>query len=63
MLWPVEAMRNLPRIVAETVIGKEVDVVIWRGDREITLKVKVGELSESAPQLAAIDSAESSSPE
>ncbi len=56
---PVEKMRNLPRIVAETVIGKEVDVVIWRGNREITLKVEVGELPETVPQLAAVDPTES----
>ena len=57
---PVERMRNLPRIVAETIIGKEVDVVIWRGDREIGLKVKVGELPETVPQLAAVDPSEPS---
>ncbi|MCH8183271.1 MAG: DegQ family serine endoprotease [Proteobacteria bacterium] len=56
---PVEQMRNLPRIVAETVIGKEVDVVIWRGNREITLKVEVGELPETVPQLAAVDPSDS----
>ncbi len=56
---PVEKMRNLPRIVAETIIGKEVDVVIWRGNREITLKVEVGELPETVPQLAAVDPTES----
>jgi len=56
---PVGEMRNLPRIVAETVIGKEVDVVIWRGDKEITLKVEVGELPETLPQLAAVDPSES----
>ncbi len=53
-------MRDLPRIVAETAIDKEVDVVIWRGDGEITLKVKVGELPETVPQLAAVDPSESS---
>lgn len=58
---PVEAMRNLPRIVAETVIGKEVDVIIWRGNREVTLQVEVGELPETVPQLAAIDPTESPS--
>ena len=58
-LPPVEEMRNLPRIVAETVIGKEVDVVVWRGDKEITMKVEVGELPETVPQLAAVDPSES----
>jgi serine protease Do len=50
----VEAMRNLPRIVAETRIGKPVDVVVWRRGREVRLSVEVGELEET-PQLAAVD--------
>ena len=50
----VEAMRNLPRIVAETQIGKPVDVVVWRKGREAHISVEVGELEET-PQLAAAD--------
>ena len=41
---PVEDMRHLPRIVAETNIDKEVDVQIWRDGKMVTIKTKVGEL-------------------
>jgi serine protease Do len=40
-------MRRLPRAVAETPIGKEADVQVWRDGKSITLKVTVGELDES----------------
>ncbi len=41
---PVEEMRRLPRIVAETEIGKSVSVELIRGGKHLTKKVKVGEL-------------------
>ena len=37
-------MRTLPRIVAETEIGHEVPVVVWRDGQEMTLTAMVGEL-------------------
>jgi len=40
----VKEMRTLPRIVAETAIGRNVPVTIWRDGREVTLSAKVGEL-------------------
>jgi len=40
----VKEMRNLPRIVAETTIGQEVPVVVWRDGKEITVTVTVGQL-------------------
>jgi len=40
----VEESRKLPRIVAETEVGKTVDVVVWRDGRERTVRVKLGEL-------------------
>lgn len=43
----VTAMRSLPRIVAETEIGKTVPVRVWRQGRELDLKVKVGELEKA----------------
>ena len=43
---PVNEMRNLPRIVAGTEIGKKVPVVIWRKGKKMTLSVAVGELKE-----------------
>jgi serine protease Do len=42
----VEDMRKLPRIVAETEIGKQVDVVVWRDRERKTLQVTVGELTQ-----------------
>lgn len=49
----IDRMRGLPRIVAETPIGKAVDVEIWRrGDRE-TIEVELGELPED-DELAAL---------
>ena len=48
----VKEMRNLPRIVAETPVGRQVPVVVWRDGREQTLQVTVGELP-AEPQLAA----------
>jgi serine protease Do len=47
----VTEMRKLPRMVAETGIGKAVDVVVWRKGEEMTLQVELGELDEE--QLAA----------
>lgn len=43
----VPEMRDLPRIVAETEIGAEVDVVVWRDGKEVTSKVAVGELEKA----------------
>ena len=42
----VAEMRNLPRIVAGTEIGKKVPVVIWRDGKRVTAMVSVGELQE-----------------
>src|SRR5690606_24582356 len=44
---PVEEMRKLPRMVAETEINKEVEVVVWRDGREETLSVVLGERDET----------------
>lgn len=43
----VNAMRNLPRIVAETPIGKTVNIKLWRDGKEQTLKIKVAELEKA----------------
>ena len=48
----VRDMRGLPRIVADTEIGKQVPVVVWRDGKEITLQTKVGELPDD-PRVAA----------
>ena len=48
----VDEMRKLPRIVAETPIDEEVEVVIWRKGGEATLDVTVGLLDETEEQVA-----------
>ena len=42
----VEAMRRLPRIVAETPIGIDVPVELWRNGRKMKIIVRIGELEE-----------------
>ena len=49
----IREMRSLPRIVAETPVGREVPVVIWRDGREQTIGVTVGELPTEPQQAAA----------
>ena len=49
----VREMRNLPRIVAETPVGRQVPVVVWRDGREQTVTVTVGELPAEPQQAAA----------
>jgi serine protease Do len=36
----------LPRIVAETTVGKKVDVIVWRQGNKTHLKIELGELNE-----------------
>ena len=43
----VEAMRELPRMVAETAIGKEVEVVVLRKGEEVTISVTLERLQEN----------------
>jgi serine protease Do len=50
---PIDRMRGLPRIVAETPIGKEVEVVVWRRGERTTFGVTLGELPEEE-ELAAL---------
>ena len=42
----IDRMRSLPRLVAETAIGKETEVKLWRKGQEMTLRVVLGELPE-----------------
>ena len=48
----ITEMRKLPRVVAETPVETEVDIVVWREGREMTLKVRVGELDETETAAA-----------
>ncbi|MDB9699323.1 Do family serine endopeptidase [Candidatus Pelagibacter sp.] len=43
----IREMKELPIIVAQTEVGKTVDVKIWRNKREITKKIKLGRLETS----------------
>lgn len=51
----IDTMRNLPRIVAETKIGEEVEVEYWRNGKREKSTVTVGEL-EKAEENGLIDS-------
>ena len=49
---PIDEMRSLPRIVAETAVGREVEVVVWRKGGKKTLKATLGEFPEDEPRVA-----------
>ena len=49
----VSKMRRLPRMVADTEVGKSVDILVWRGNEKVTLKAKVEELGETSAEVAA----------
>ncbi|MEK7245793.1 MAG: PDZ domain-containing protein, partial [Pseudomonadota bacterium] len=48
----VTEMRRLPRIVADTGVGKKVPVVVWRDGREVRLEATVGQLEEETKVAA-----------
>jgi serine protease Do len=48
----VKEMRDLPRIVADTPVGKDVEVVVIRKGQEVTKTVKLGRLDEGEKQAA-----------
>ena len=48
----VKEMRNLPRIVAETAVGTQAPVVVWRDGKEETLNVTIAELPADVQQAA-----------
>ncbi len=50
---PVRTMRDLPRVVAESPVGKEVDVLIVRRGEEQTVRVTLGRLEDSERQAEA----------
>ncbi|HWW47816.1 MAG TPA: DegQ family serine endoprotease [Xanthobacteraceae bacterium] len=57
----IKEMKDLPRAVADTAVGKEVDVVIIRKGKELTKQVKLGRLEDGEKLIEA--SAKSSTPE
>ena len=53
----LSAMRQLPRIVAETPLGTKANVLYWRNGKNATTKVEVGEL-EKAEQDGLLETAD-----
>jgi len=49
----VTDMHRLPRLVAETPIDKQVEIVLWRQGKQVKVTAKVGELDESK-EVAAV---------
>ena len=50
----IKEMRDLPKIVAETAVGKDVEVVIIRKGKEEKKTVKLGRLEDSEKKVAAV---------
>jgi serine protease Do len=50
----VKEMHNLPRIVADSEVGKDVPVVLWRDGKEVTVQTVLAERPADA-QLASVD--------
>jgi serine protease Do len=50
------AMKKLPRIVADTPIGKKVPVEVWRKDKKKTLVVTISELKDDEDKVASVKS-------
>jgi serine protease Do len=48
----IKEMRDLPRVVADTPVGKQVEVVVIRKGKEETRSITVGRLEESEKQAA-----------
>lgn len=51
----ITEMRDLPRVVAESPVGKDVDVVILRDGKEQTVKVTLGQLEDAAEAVTTTD--------
>ena len=43
----INEMKELPKIVAQTEVGKNVEVKVWRNGREVSKKIKLGRLETS----------------
>ena len=43
----INEMKELPKIVAQTDVGKTVEVKVWRNEKEISKKIKLGRLETS----------------
>lgn len=48
----ITQMRELPRTVADTEIGREVEVTVWRNGREQNVRIRVGQLEDEQEAIA-----------
>jgi serine protease Do len=46
-------LRRFPRLVANARVGSTVDIVVWRGGKEVPLKLRIGEQEEADKQNVA----------
>ncbi|MGE3246955.1 MAG: Do family serine endopeptidase [Beijerinckiaceae bacterium] len=58
----VASMADLPRLVANSPVGKEVDVVVIRKGKEETLRIKLGRLPEKSTKQASLKKPEAEKP-
>jgi serine protease Do len=58
----VKEMRTLPRIVAETEIGKQVPVTLWRDGKEMTVQASIAELPDDVQQVSTSPAAPKKAP-
>jgi serine protease Do len=58
----IREMRDLPRVVAESPVGKAVDVVIIRKGEELTVKVTLGRLEDGEKLAAGEESGDKEAP-
>jgi serine protease Do len=54
----IDEMRKLPRLVADTKIGKKSTLVVWRNGKEITLTMTIGELPSDKNNPDGVDAAD-----
>lgn len=47
---PINEMRRLPRMVAEAGLNREVPLSVWRDGKNLSLKVKIGEMKEDTAE-------------
>lgn len=59
---PIDEMRQLPRIVAETGVGDSVPVKVWRKGETKTFSVTLGELEQAEKTLAAVSPEQTTEP-
>lgn len=51
----IDKMRSLPRIVADTEVGKSVPIEIWRDNKKMNLSAVIEELEDTSTEVAAKD--------